>query len=119
MSIYLGPDTDPQAWQLVVTDARPWLTPSAVVHRGLGGGTQIVWTAAPPDAGQRFTHRCPAAGYDTLIAALTAPGRVRITTDDPDCPIATGVGVITRVDPQFRYDITPPIVEITIELVWA
>ena len=55
MTVYIGTQASPQAWAVDVSAAAPTWTPALAVHRGLGGGTQAVWTGQPADAGQTIT----------------------------------------------------------------
>jgi hypothetical protein len=116
VSAYLGPVDTPQAWALTVTAADPWTMPAVIVHRGLGGGSQAVWSAAPADAGQRLTHRCTAAEVPALLDALATPGRVAVTADGA-CPVLPmPAAVVTAVTVSYRYEVDPPAAEVAIEV---
>lgn len=118
MTTYIGPPGSPHP--LTVTAQEPWHVPSMTVHRGLGGGSQVVWTASPPDAGARITVRVPATELPAVLDMLHTTQRLEVTTDDPAaCPIQTGHGVVMRTNTVYRFDRTPTAAEVQIELAYT
>lgn len=119
MTVKIGP-LGGAAQAIEVRSQEPWNAVPVTVHRGLGGVTQNVWTAAPPDAGARITVRTTPTELPALLAMLHAPGRLEVTTDDPTrCAIQTGTGVVIRTNTVLRYDLTPAGVDVTIELAYT
>ena len=118
MTVYVGPPGSPTP--LTVTAQEPWHVSAMTVHRGLGGSSQVVWTASPPDAGARLTVRVPATELPAVLDMLHAPHRLEVTTDDPvGCPIQTGEGAVVRTNTVFRFDLTPTAAEVQIELAYT
>lgn len=119
MTVWLGTPATPQQWEVTVTGSEPRHFWSGAVHRGLGGGTQVVFVATPPEAGQTLTVRTPIADTAAFLDWLAAPQQVTITSDDPACPVATGAAVVTSSRTSWLYQLVPPVAETEVEVTWT
>lgn len=114
MTITLQPQGADEGITLVVTAAAPQVTPAIVVHRGLGGGTQAVWSGQPPERTQAVTHRAHLDDVPTILAMLAQPQRWDLIADDGCNGILAGTWVVTAAAARYDYDLGVAMVDITL-----